>query len=506
MKASHLYVRATAAMSTAALLLAPPASAQIIQEEIHEEDTILSAPAGYTIERIAIPEDIELEVGGLDVRDDGSLLIANRNGEIWEYDPANENWRRLAEGLFSPLGIRLDHETGDLFVAQMPELTRLVDTDNDGRFETKLTLADDWDLSGNYHEYAFGPVIDNEGNFYVSLNLTAQGANRVKGSTMGRNGAYRGWVVKITPEGDFVPFASGLRSPAGIGINRADEIFVTDNQGDWVPTSYLAHIQEGRFYGHPNSLLDHPDFRGYTLQDLNEIPNADYDKLRTRPAVHFPHLAMAQSPGEPLVNETGGAFGPFEGQIFVGDQTFSKVMRVALEKVQGEYQGTVFDFARGLDSGVLREVFSPDGRTMWVGQTDRGWKSVGGIPFSLQKITYDGETIPFEMQTIHVKRDGFEIVFTKPVDRARASDPANYDITHWTYHFRPEYGSPRVDERPLPLARATVSADGRRVRLSADAALEAERIFAIALSDIEGANGENLLNRTGYYTLNNLPE
>lgn len=457
-------------------------------------------PPGYSLETVSIPEAINLEIGGLDVRGDGSIVMTTRGGEIWQHDPAGQDWQRLAYGLYYPLGVRIDHETGDLVVAQMTELTRLSDDTGDGHINLSLTLADQWGLTDNYHEYAFGPVRDNDGNFYLTLNLAH--AEGVQGSTMGRTAHYRGWAVKVTPDGEFVPYASGLRSPAGIGINKDDEIFVTDNEGDWVATSFLAHLQKGKFYGHPASLTDHSRFED---RDLEAISKEEFKEFRTRAAVYFPHLAMAQSPGEPLFDETGGAFGPFEGQIFVGDQTRSKVMRVSLEKVNGEYQGAVFDFAQELDSGVLRQAFSPDGQTMWVGQTQRGWNSLGGVPFSLQKIVYDGATIPFEMKSIHVKNDGFEIVFTKPVDRQLASETDNYNITHWTYHYHSDYGSPYVDEQPLEITSATVSDDGLRLRLTSPETLPIERVYEIALSNIDGHEGEPLTNDTGYYTLNSLP-
>ena len=73
--------------------------------------------------------------------------------------------------------------------------------------------------------------------------------------------------------------------PRGIGINRDDELFFTDNQGDWEASSSLHHIVQGRFHGHPSSLMDHPDYEG---KDLNEIPIEEYDDLRKRPRFGFP--------------------------------------------------------------------------------------------------------------------------------------------------------------------------------------------------------------------------
>ena len=44
--------------------------------------------------------------------------------------------------------------------------------------------------------------------------------------------------------------AGGLRTPDGIGWGPEGGIFVTDNQGDWLPSSKLVHIKQDRFFNH----------------------------------------------------------------------------------------------------------------------------------------------------------------------------------------------------------------------------------------------------------------
>src|SRR6185436_13115680 len=102
------------------------------------------------------------------------------------------------------------------------------------------------------------------------------------------------------------------------------------------------------------------------------------------PAVWFPHTIMGISTSGILVDSTRGAFGPFAGQLFVGDEGHSKIMRVFLEKIDGVYQGVVFPFREGFASGVLRQVWAHDG-SMFVGMTNRGWASTGRAPYGLQR-------------------------------------------------------------------------------------------------------------------------
>ena len=115
----------------------------------------------------------------------------------------------------------------------------------------------------------------------------------------------------------------------------------------------------------------------------------------TPPCIWFPYGRMGQSASEPSWDTTGGKFGPFAGQCFVGDQTKSIVMRVYLEKVNGRYQGACFPFRSGFECGVNRLAFGPDG-SLYVGMTNRGWGSVGGKPYGLQRLVYTG-VLPFEI-------------------------------------------------------------------------------------------------------------
>lgn len=455
-------------------------------------------PPGYAVETIAIPEGVQFGVAGLDVAPNGDVYAATRFGDVWRY--SNRAWSLFADGLHEPTGLLVEPKTGHILVNQKPEVTRLVDTDNDYVADEYHNAATGFGFSGNYHEFNFGPVMDSKGNLYGTLNLGHRGGKSVKGSTMSIAAPMRGTCYKVSPGGSTSVVSWGLRSPAGIGIDpRNDDIFYTDNQGDWNATSTLHHVTPGRFHGHPASLVDHPDFQG---KDLNAISDEDYDKLRKRPAVWIPHGELANSPGNPIVNVTDGKFGPFEGQLFVGDQTRSNIFRCVLEKVDGEYQGAAIEFIKHLQCGAIRIAFAPDG-SMWVGQTSRGWGSAGGKPYGVQRIVYDGNTAPFEIQKVSLTTDGFDITYTKPVDAKTAADLDGIHLKHWGYMYHAKYGSPKVDDTGVKATRATVSADGKTVSVKLPTLVK-HRVYAITLTSITSADGDKLTNKTAYYTLNRL--
>ncbi len=219
------------------------------------------------------------------------------------------------------------------------------------------------------------------------------------------------------------------------------------------------------------------------------------------PAVWFPHTLMGISTADFKEDTTNGAFGPFAGQVFVGDQGHSKIMRVALEKVNNEWQGACFPFREGFQSGILRTVWGQDG-SMFVGMTSRGWAATGKDAYGIQRLVWTGKT-PFEMKTIRSKPDGFDVTFTMPVDRKTAEDPASYSLNSFTYKYHKTYGSPIENARPVPIRGVIVAADGLSARIVADTALREGYIHEVKAEGVRSASGSlSLLHSTGYYTLN----
>lgn len=495
-------------------------AALLVACNLAAQDAPKILPPGYRVETIATPKGVAFGVGGMDFAADGTLYVCTREGDVWTR--RGDEWRRFASGLHEPLGIlvdsvdKVDSDHNRVFVVQRPELTELIDRDGNGVADEYRTVSAAWGLTDNYHEYAFGLIRDDEGNFYGTLNTTLSwkgwaGSDkwdlaRVHDGKMGRAAKYRGWSWRVTPAGLFEPWSAGMRSPCGIGRNKLGEIFYTDNQGDWVATSGLHHVVKGRFHGHPSSLMDHPDWRGV---DLNSVSIEKYGEVQTPPAVYFPHGDLASSPGEPVWDETAGKFGPFVGQVFLGDQTRSNLFRVQIEQVDGVYQGCAINFIDHLQCGVVRCRFAPDG-SLWCGQTGRGWGSRGPAPFGLQRILWDGATTPFAIEAVSVARAGFVLRFTLPVDAVSATATASYEVRRWRYRYQPEYGSKKFDAASVKVEAATLSSDATSVELTLDAqSIEsAEReagalpwVYSITTTVKSEAPAATLTTATAYYTL-----
>ncbi len=452
----------------------------------------------YVVDHLVAPPGCVAEVGGMDFLPDGRLVLSTRRGQVWivenplAADPAAAKWTLFAEGLREGLGLNV--VDGDVYVLQRQELSRLVDTNVDGTCDRIETVCDAWGLSTNYHEFGFGLPLDKDGNFCISLNLGFGEPHWWHGQSYE---PWRGWVLKVSPDGTMKPFASGFRSPAGIATNAAGDLFVTDNQGDWVPTSSIAHVEEGKFYGVPASLKWTPEYRATNTQPSDTNPVAT---PRTPPAIWIPY-GWSRSTGDLAPMPSNGRFGPFgPDQLAVAEMTNGAVLRVDLEKVRGRYQGAVMPFRRDVGSAI-RTLFAPDG-TLFLGLTNRGW---GGRPpgHGIARVRWNGRT-PLEVAHVQLLQDGFQISFTQPLAANTKVGADDVLLRRHHYDWWWEYGCPERDRRVLPVDSAQIAPDRKSITIRASQ-LECGSVATVVLPELVSEKGEPLLHREFAYTINELP-
>jgi mono/diheme cytochrome c family protein len=428
---------------------------------------IAKLPAGYSIENYYPPKDNYgrpqlFEALGLSLAKDGTVVVGTRNAGIWRL--VGNEWRLFAEGLFDSLGVVVEDGKGLIVVAgQKAELTRISDTNGDGIADKYETLFDAHSYHGNYHTYLHGPVRAKDGAYYFALNL-AHGADIYMGGgqVMGTYGGFNGWAVRVEPDGKYQLFANGLRSPASLGVAPDGRVWYTDNQGDFVGTSKLYELKKDKFYGHPAGLVDLP---GMTPAS----PEIQWDKVagrKEKPIVLFPHNRVANSPGNPAWVTTP-KFGPFAGEILIGDQTQSNLLRVSLQKVGGVEQGSVMPFFEGLESGVMRPLFLPDG-SLLLGQTGRGWQAKGGKVASLQHVRWDGKTVAPAISSMEATSKGFTVKLTQPLGAGVSVEllKSALAVESWTYRDAPDYGSPELDLRDEKFESLAIAADRRSIEIA----------------------------------------
>jgi hypothetical protein len=434
------------------------------------------------------PEHFEPRVGGLDWLPDGRMVICTWDslGAVYLLsgtagdDRSKITVKRIAAGLAEPLGLRV--ALGRIFVLQKQELTELVDQDGDDVIDEYRCVASGWEVSDNFHEFAFG-LVEKDGLFYANLAVAILpgGASKVP-QVPGR-----GSVLAIDPrDGSFEIVAHGLRTPNGIGMGPDGEILLTDNQGDWLPSSKLLRLERGAFYGSRAVLLEQA--AGLAV---------------TPPVLWLPQDEIGNSPSEPAVLPPG--HGPYSGQTVFGDVTHGGVQRAALEVVEGVWQGAVFRFTQGLEAGVNRLRVGPEGALYVGGIGSTGnWGQAGKQSFGLERLAYTGARA-FELLRVSALENGFELEFTEPLEPGLGAEPSSYALTQWWYRPTPQYGGPKLDVERLDVKSATVSDDRRRVFLEVEGCEEGHVVHVRLAGPFFDEAGRKPWSTEAWYTLNRIP-
>jgi len=293
-----------------------------------------------------------------------------------------------------------------------------------------------------------------------------------------------------------------------MGMNAEGDVFYSDNQGPWNGSSSVKWLKPGSFQGNPMGNKYHE------LAGLAKPPEPTSEsRILTEhlkypefipPAVVLPHGKVGQSPTGIVADESGGKFGPWDKQLYVGEQTHSQVQRICLEKVNGLYQGAVFHFLEGFEAGIIPVKFDQDKGILFVGGSNRGWGSRGSKPFTFERVKWTGKT-PFEILTMHAKPDGFTLNFTEPVDAETAGKTDSYSMEAWTYILQSKYGSPEVDQSTPVIKSAKVSADKESVHLTIDGLVRGH-VHHLKAPGVKSASGTTLWHPEAFYTLNEIPK
>ncbi len=438
----------------------------------------------------ARPDGFEPRVGGMDFLSDGRLVISTWDSlgavylleNVETGDPSQIKTKRIATGLAEPLGLKVVDD--EIYVLQKQELTKLIDHDNDEIIDEYQTVCNGWRVSNNFHEFAFG-LEYKDGHFYGALAV----AILPGGASAQPQIPDRGKVIKINKEtGAYELIAHGLRTPNGNGIGVDGELFNCDNQGDWLPACKVVHVEEGDFFGSRAV-----DFEG--TKDLKMKP----------PVVWMPQDEIGNSPSEIGLLQDG----PYRGQMMVGEVTNGGLKRIFVEKIGGEYQGALFRFTQGIEAGVNRFAWGPDGALYvgCIGVSGNWGHYVNGEmgKFGLQRLKFN-EKSTFEMLAVRAKSNGMEIEFTEPIEAGAGLTPESYEVSQWWYLPTEEYGGPKMDQEALPIKSVHIAEDRKKVFLELEG-MKPEHVVYIRLKDhFLSESGQGLWSTECWYTLNQIPK
>lgn len=137
------------------------------------------------------------------------------------------------------------------------------------------------------------------------------------------------------------------------------------------------------------------------------------------------------------------------------------------------------------------------------GGTNRGWPVRGIKPYALERLEWTG-VMPFEIERITITPDGFNIKFTKPVDARTGGDPASYNLSTFTHIYHSNYGGPEIDQTKPTVKSVSLTDDGLTATLTLDT-LTIGHVHEFDLAALRSRDGDELLHKDAYYTVNAVP-
>lgn len=435
-------------------------------------------------------------VGGMDIFPDGRVAIVEWGvpGSVFILSglgtsPTGVKVTRFAKGLDNALGLKIVNNV--IYVLEKEGLTQLIDINNDGIADEYNSINESFPSDNGMLNFSYDLGYLN-GSFYAALSSDVHiggldwGSGKYPGSPafVGRSTMYQ-----LNMDGTSSAIACGFRNPNGMWMNGND-IFVTDNQGSWLPSSKVINVKAGRFYGHQTN----PVNACQTANNNVESPpliwnNWDNDDETGR------------SSGNGVVLQNG----IFAGQMLVGDGVDyhkNKVFRVFVEKINGELQGAVLPFINYGPNGVMRINEAPSG-SIYLGQLGNsgGWRLRSGMASGFDILKPNGK-IPFDILAVrNLGNSSFDVQFTKPVG-ASAGVKGNYTVKMWQQIPEEAYGAGNQSNvTPLTVNSATISADKLHVTLAIPGLAE-NRQVKFNFANIVSEDASTLYSAFAAYTLN----
>ncbi len=367
----------------------------------------------------------------------GDCYACTIHGDVWRISGVNSmlselKWTRFATGLYQPLGLKVVN--GRIYVLGRDRITRLKDVNDDGEADTYENFCDLIQTSTGGHDYVSSLETDSAGNFYY---VDPKGVHRVSSDGM-----------------KLETIATGFRNPNGLGV-RADGgvITVAPQQGNWTPSSLIAEVKPGGYYG----------YGGPKITDSRPL---GYDA----PLCWLPHSVDNSSGSAAWIPE--GKWGPLGGQMIHLSWGRCLPMVVWRDTAGPVPQGMAMSLPAKFLSGPNRATWNPRDNSLYIAGST-GWQTSALKDGALQRLRWTGKQVVWPVGWT-AKKDGIEVRFSAPLRRETAEDVGSYGLKWWNYRYAAQYGSkdwsvasPDKEGRDeVPIASARLSADGKTVFLA----------------------------------------
>lgn len=386
-----------------------------------------------------------LRMSGIDFfNNDNEAVVSCTEGDVWRVsglkDPSgNISWRRIASGLFQPLGIKVVNE--EIYVSCRDQIVLLKDLNGDGETDFYQNFNNDHQVTDHFHEFAMGLETDDQGNFYY-----AKSGRHAREALIPQHGT----LLKVSQDGaETNVVATGFRAANGVCINPDGSFLVTDQEGYWNPQNRINWVRKDGFYG---------NMYGY------DPPRSSADEDMEQPLC-WVDREIDRSPAE-LVWVPESEWGTLGGSLLNLSYGYGRVLLVPYEEVNGQMQGSVIRLPiPDFPTGVMRGRFHPsDGHLYLCGMSAWGTQQMQE-PGGLYRMRYTGEPIVLPVE-IKALKTGVQLTFASELDKSTAEQLSSFEVKTWRLERSEEYGSDHFDEKKLKVEKAELASDGKTVMLT----------------------------------------
>ncbi len=393
------------------------------------------------------PWKSRLRASGVDFSPDGKhAIVCCWDGDVWRVSGIDDEsagvteWRRIASGLFQPLGVKLID--GRIYVTCRDQIVRLNDLNGDGETDHYECFNSDHQVTEHFHEFAMGLQADEEGNLYY-----AKSARHARPQLV----AHHGTLLKVSADGAKTEIlANGFRAANGVCRNPDGSFFVTDQEGHWNPMNRINRVvPSGRFYGNMWSY---------------GAPEDNSDSAMEKPLC-WVDKGFDRSPAE-LLWVDSSKWGALNGRLLNLSYGHGRLEVVPHETVDGVMQGglcrlPIPDFP----TGTMRGRFHPGNEHLYLCGMAAWGTAQMQLPGGFYRIRATGKPMQLPVE-LNATKKGLKIVFTDPLDRRSLVDSRErIHVRSWALKRSANYGSKHYDERPHKLKDVSLSKDGKELFL-----------------------------------------
>jgi cytochrome c2 len=436
---------------------------------------------GWTLDRIGLPANNpfkrRVRPADLVFLAPDKAAVVTFEGDVWRlnFSGGRVRWTRIAAGLCEPLSI--EQVEGVVQVFTRNGIIRLRDSNADGETDFYEIHSSLIHHTAGTRGYPLDMEVDEAGRTWCSTGGIVTGDKSLTNQAPAN--PHAGAIMMISADGKKLEIVgSHAREPFFGRDPVSGRIMMSEQQGNWVPSSGIFPVTPGSDFGYGS-----------------ESPG------RTLPAVWIPH-DQDRSSASPMWMR-GSAFKAWEGGLL--DLSYGTGRLFLVRPADGATEGAVIPL--GIDTGlpVLHGRVHPGDGSIWLAGFriyDSGAPDLEGIA----RLRPAKEALASAVDA-RVVKDGVVIGFDTELDPATVV-PESVRAKEWQYKRSSGYGSPRLKRDgktgsdPVATGATVLSRDRKKVFIHIPGM---KRTMQLEISHGFTVKGANQATGSVYFTVADAP-